>query len=448
MKNILKDLFYNFTSSSLLNVVLLLQFAIFFWVFCQVVTYYININTEPWVQNAKNDFQYYKLYQSWVGPDIGDDPFFIDNTKNALGEIKDQPEFIFMSINIDDGAWLSTKMLKNHFLDNSYDDFLFTSLYPGYFAETGRLKPLAEEIDGEEKIEVKLCRMEMNAVTHYIGQADGGRLFEEKDYHFNLHSEKVPVMMGAAYKPYFQIGDAFDLRITKRLKATVIGFLPENILYIADNTTEHMGYDAYTLDYHIILPYFDVEGIAMTSEERGFLQQNYYNYLMGTLLLPKDATDSQAMDIQKRVNEIYTRNSLYTVSTMNATRGIFLFQRETRQAVNIIFSLLIIMAGFNVFSLCLSLLNKINKNMQRYAIELMNGQSPHNIAIAFVLEILTIILFAAAIAAYFIWNLIRLNIQFLWLLLFIAGILLFPCVLIVLNKLRVIDTETLMRRNG
>lgn len=435
-----------FSRFSVMNFVLVLQFACFFWLFCQIITYYVNINTETWVQNAKNGYQYYTLYENWDEEDIGDDPMMVENIKKALQQVKSQPNFTYMAVNKEEDGIVSTEMLKKHFGEENYDDFLYMSQYPGYYSQTSQGKPEVQDIDGVPSIQLSLCRMDENAVQHYIKKVSSGRVFQEKDYKLQIHHKKVPVLLGAAYKKYFKVGDTFKLQLTREVEAEVIGILPENTQYISDSTTEQRGYQITTLDYKIILPYFDVDGEAVSKEDEIFLEENYYNYLQGTLVFEENVNDATILKAQEKINEIYLANHLYTVSTINATEGLKLFMKETRQSVNIIMFLLMIMAGFGVFSMCISLINKLNQNLNRYAIEIMNGQKLTRIIGSYVLEITVIMVIAAIITGYLMIRFILANIQFLMILLVIMLLVIIPCVLVLYIKFKMLNVEELLCR--
>lgn len=435
-----------FRRFSPLNLVLVLQFSCFFWLFCQIITYYVNINTEPWVQNAKNGYQYYTLYENWDEEDIGDDPMMVENIKKALKQVKSQSDFTFMSVNKDGDGIVFTDMLKEHFGDENYDDFLYMSQYPGYFSQTSQGKPEVQDINGEPSIQLSLCRMDENAVRHYIKKVSDGRVFQKADYELEIHSKKVPVLLGAAYGKYFKVGDTFRLQLTKEVEAEVIGILSENTQYISDSTMEQLGYQITTLDYKIILPYFDVNGEAVSKDDEVFLEENYYNYLQGTLVFEENVSDTAILKAQEKINEIYLANHLYTVSTINATEGLKLFMKETRQSVNIIMFLLATMASFGIFSVCISLINKLNQNLNRYAIEIMNGQKLTRIIGAYVVEVVIIMCIATVITGYLLIRFIRSNIQFLLILLGIMLLVIIPCVFVLVLKFKMLNVEELLCR--
>lgn len=429
----LSEVIYNLKKSIFLNVIIVLQFCCFLYLFSIIFTYYYNINTATWLQNIKGDYRYYTLYESEDNDDISDDPMMVSNIKSALNEVYQLSDCTYMAINRNAGACLSVDMLEEHFKGESYEKLLEDSF-------------VQENSDGVDVVTAYLCRMDKNAIQHYISKAAMGRIFAEEDFNLDIHETEVPVMLGAEYSNYFQVGDTFYLRMTKPLTAKVIGFLPKNTTYIADNTMEEKGYAIQTLDCTIILPYFDITGTPVNSEDKIFLDENYYNYLQGTLLMKASVSEMKAVQIQEELNEIFVKNNLYTVAAQNASQGMRMFQKETRESVTVLLVLVIVMAVFNIFSLCMSLLNKLNFNMNRYAIQLMNGQWPAKILWSYLLEILIMFMAALAVTGCKMWHEITSNISFLWLLLGTAVLVMLPCIIVLCRKMYSIDMEALLRR--
>lgn len=430
-----------------MNLMLAAQFACFFWLFCQVFTYYVNISTETWVVNAKNGYQYYSLYEaSNDNIDIDDDPLHIDNIKEALKEVKACPEFTFMALNTQDSGCVKKKTIQERFRDSDIDEFLDGNMYTGYYKLFPDRKPdpLYEDVDGEDQAAFSVCRMDENAFNHYIKKAGEGRLFNKEDYKISVHEKELPVVLGYGYTGHFQVGDTFSLRMTKPFTVKVIGILPEDTKYISDATLERGNECVSRFDYTIILPYFDIEGEAETSVEKMFLEENYYNYLQGTLVFDGDVSPELIARSQNRVNEIFVSHSLYTVAAINAGIGVRMFMKETRQSVNIVMSLLLIMAVFGIISLCISLISKLNQKMERYGIELLNGQSIGRIIRNYVLEIVVVMLVAALISGYSLRYYIMQNIVYGILLALTMIVVLIPAMVVMIVKIRRIDVEELL----
>lgn len=107
-------------------------------------------------------------------------------------------------------------------------------------------------------------------------------------------------------------------------------------------------------------------------------------------------------------------------------------------------ALLFVMAVFGVISLCISLISKLNQNMERYGIELLNGQSIGRIVRSYVREIAVVMLAAAVVSGYFLRHYIMNNVLYAGVLVFTMLVVLFPAVLVMIFKILHIDVEDLL----
>ena len=96
--------------------------------------------------------------------------------------------------------------------------------------------------------------------------------------------------------------------------------------------------------------------------------------------------------------------------------------------------------------ICISVTAKLNRNLHRYGIEIMNGQSTGTILAAFLLEILLIIAAAMGLAVWQFMDMIRYNLVFLWMILGFGLLAAAVTSLIFIRKLRTVDIEEIIRR--
>lgn len=102
-------------------------------------------------------------------------------------------------------------------------------------------------------------------------------------------------------------------------------------------------------------------GEAVSTEDEVFLEENYYNYLQGILAFEKDVSVTAILQAQQKINEIYLANHLYTVSAINATEGLKLFMKETRQSVDVIMFLLLFIMVLVIIPCIVVLLAKFKR---------------------------------------------------------------------------------------
>ena len=105
----------------------------------------------------------------------------------------------------------------------------------------------------------------------------------------------------------------------------------------------------------------------------------------------------------------------------------------------------ILMGVLSISGICMSVIAKLNRNMHRYGIEIMNGQSLRPIMGAFLLEILLVI---AAGMAFNVWkfsDMMQWNLMFLWVILGMALLAVLIVSAVFTRKLMKVDIEEIIR---
>lgn len=421
----------------LLDGILVAQFVLFFWLFGQTSTYYINISTETWVQNSKLG---HKIYTMQGGEDTQSadaaSSLESNNMRNALNEIQSAGGFEYMNLSTRAISFnMEEKYIKKHFGDKDINQYTDAAQF-----DENMHGEMIEE-NGKRYLPLALCQADYNASRFYFNKADGGRVFEEEDFNYTLGDKDIPVMMGHKYKKYFKVGDIVPVKLGVSLEAHVIGFLPENTVYDTDLTGVPMA-----LDYYIIMPYFHVEGDITNHAEDVFMLYNYGNSAYGMLVFDENAPDREILDAQKELNAIYKKWNLGTVITLTSSPGIVIFQSETRQSVNLLFSLLLTVAFAGMTALCMSLINKINSNMKKYAVWILNGCHLSHVVVLYIFYALALVSVSALVAGWLLRVYIQSNMQFLWLLLAGAAAVMVPCVIILVRRILKTDIENIMRK--
>lgn len=423
--------------SILADCLLVAQFALFFWLFGQTGTYYINISTQTWVQNAKLGHKIYTM-QGGDGTASSDAASSLEsnNMREALNEVQSANGVEYMNLTVGSLSFdMEEKYIKKHFENAD------VSKYTDAAQVDENMYSEMLEKDGKRCLPLALCQIDYNASRFYISGADGGRVFKKEDFDYTLGDKDIPIMMGHKYKKYFKTGDIIPVKFGISLNAHVIGFLPEHTIYETDLTGNQKA-----LDYYIVMPYFNVKGDITSYEEDVFMLYNYGNAAYGMLVFDENAPDREILDAQKELNEIYKKWNLGTVVTLASPPGIVIFQSETRQSVNLLFSLLLTVAFAGMVALCMSLINKLNFNMKKYAIWILNGCHLSRVVILYISNAFALVGASILAAGWFLRGYIHSNIQFLWLLLAGAAAVMTPCVIILVRRILKIDIETIMRK--
>lgn len=452
MKLLWREMRQNIKGSILSDGFLILQFSVFFWIAIQIIGYYVDLNSHSWVQTIKGDYQYYTLALNDAESSMAsmrqvqEDPLYLSNAREVLSQVRAQKSFQYIIATREQSYKVAVEDLERHFKGQSYQDYLAGSLYPGYYGRSAALlPPEPEELFGTQVISMSFTSLDWNAVQHYHLQADKGRVFEETDFFIEEDTRTFPVMLGAAYEPYFQVGDTFSFFFTEEYTARVIGFLKEDSMIITEESREQDSYPT-RMDYDIILPIFELRAEPSGDSFESFLRENDTRALLGILVMEADASGSESLNAQKKINEIYRANNLFTVVPVSTSDSIYLFQNETQYTVAMITALVAATAFFNVFSLCLSLSNKIERNLKRYGIELMNGQQMFRIVLAFLMEIIWIIGMAAVAVMIVCWETFYYNPKYFMAVLIPAVVFLTASGGILSRKLTGVNIEAIIRR--
>ena len=111
----------------------------------------------------------------------------------------------------------------------------------------------AYEIEGEPAIAAEAVQVKENFFDLFPVQITEGRGFTGDDYDF-LGTGKIPVILGAAYKGAFSLGDRFEgYYIFERFLFEVIGFTESGKAFYSSGENRPVPYDRY-----IIMPFASI----------------------------------------------------------------------------------------------------------------------------------------------------------------------------------------------
>ena len=255
------------------------------------------------------------------------------------------------------------------------------------------------------------------------------------------------MLLGDAYRPYFSVGDRFEVDfIYIKLPVEVIGFLAPHSDLVSDQFLPVNGHPV-SLDYDMVYPLFDrIERPLDTWEEREFAIMNFEGFLEGELVTDAATPRSQVTQIERDVGDLYLGNGLFPMHLDGSPRGIYIFQMETQQTVAVMTAMMAIVLGFTLLCIFLCLAAKIQRNLKRYATQLMLGQSISAIWGAYLLEILLVCALALGGTALIFSQEIRYIPNYLWMMLGLYGAVALLSSLAILWRLRGLEIENLIRR--
>ena len=457
MGNILDELRYNIKNSTFINLILIIQFILFFWQSTMILSYFLDMPLYETSNNIQGDTAYYSLGYSFstdegkeAAANQSSDPDYISNQAKVYDELHANPDLHFMTFSNVAAIPVEYEMLRKRFTDQELLDFYCNSQYPGEYNPT-EMPPETLTIpsyEGESfaKYDTKICRMDMPAMEHFQLQAEEGRLLDEEDFNYTWDQKVIPVLVGSAYSSGFDIGDRLDADMYGTgVQFEVVGILKENTVILTDAIYTLTG-EPYSLDYAIILPFFYITDLPENENQEFLADANYDEaFQEGMIAVDADTPKSEVNKIEKEINQIFVKNGLYPVSMVASTYGVKIFRTESQETLEVLLGASVLVGALTISGICMSTITKLNRNLKRYGTEIMNGQSVGMILAAFLLEILLVIAAAMMFTVWKFMDLIQLNLVFLWVILALALVSVLIVSAIFIRKLLKVDIEEIIR---
>lgn len=458
MRKVWEELKHNLSGGVLVTLVLIAQFAVFFWQGTLIASYFADTSTQSLSLSVQGDYAYYQLSYSTSNEEDEDalwgqssDPNFVSNAAETYRKVHEDPDLHYMAfgtsnlfVSFDDmNERFTLQELMN--LHTNSDE----NLYHQTDAETVPLESLTVPVQNGEwtsGFPPQIYRLDQAAAEHFQLRVSEGRMLEKQDYQFRWDQGSIPILVGSAYASGFKPGD----RIRADLygipyQFQVIGILEENTGIITDKYFSERGVPL-SLDHAMIVPYLYIQDIPENEDQEFFTSANYEEGLQGMVVLDAEAPRSELLRIEKKICGVFLQNGLYPITTSASPYGVLLFKTESQKTMQILVGASVLMGVMSISGICISVTAKLNRNLHRYGIEIMNGQSTGTILAAFLLEILLIIAAAMGLAAWQFMDMIRYNLVFLWMILGFGLLAAAVTSLVFIRKLRTVDIEEIIRR--
>ena len=457
MKNIVEELWHNLKSGVFVNLILIVLFTLFFWQGTAISSYFVDIPMGA-SGSRQADGLYYQLnYTRMSDTSSGDfndtlkqldDPNSIPGLDRIYRDLHEELGEKYFNINYAD-LKLDYRELSQRFEDDELLDFLGQSEYPGYYdpAETELMDVMPRYSIGNiaSVFFGQGLRMDENAMERFGLKVSEGSLFSKEDFVFQTGQKEIPVLLGNAFSGKYHPGETLNGYLFGDFQLRIVGILEENTTVLTEKLQNYETNEPEQLDHSVIAPYFYM-GAPETKEEQIFTSVNYQEGINGTIVLPLDVSRSEINRTAKQVSSIFNQNGLQPQMISGTSYGVVLFQQESEQTMRIFLGAGAVMAVLAVSGICMSMIAKLNRNLQRYGIEMMNGQSTGTILAAFLLEMALVIGAALLLTVWQFLSLIRNYTGFFLVTLALAGLSAAVVSLVFIRKLRTVDIEALIRR--
>ena len=174
MGNLFDELRYNIKNSVFVNVILIIQFILFFWQSTMILSYFLDMPLYEFPWNIPGDTTYYSLTYSFSNEEgkeamrtQGSNPDYISNQAKVYAELHENPDLHFMTFSNMVAISVEYETLRENFTDQELLDFFCDSEYPGQYnpadtpPETLTAPSYIEEVI--TRYETKICRMDQQA---------------------------------------------------------------------------------------------------------------------------------------------------------------------------------------------------------------------------------------------------------------------------------------------
>lgn len=425
MKMIFREVFESLTRRKWFSALICIQITMLFFTSSVLFLTYTQIETKSNRLKPLNELKPYQLSDDLV-PDSKMVEFFKDpgslnrlknfyqNLEHKLGE-----RYIYLfdqSVEVKPG---SKKEWDKKFIEG-YEDGAPIHLFEGPYYP---FKALQINKQGFENFSIPVSK---------------GTPFAEKDYYYD-NKGVIPVLLGAEYKPYYQIGDKITARyLFKDVKLVVKGFIQPNTLVF------NSVYPELYLDRYIVMPAQQFADVPSNKEELSFQQKHYLQLVNGTIF-----SGDSAYVVRSKLEHIKTISDFTDTQLIGANDSSLDF---VFSAIHINARLLRIIAGslfiVSILSLSILITTKIQDNLKNMSIHLISGATMKQLFSYYLAEVIFMVGLPGLITILLYQSLINVSfgIYMLMISILIAFIVLISAVPIYL-QFRKLDISRLLKRS-
>ena len=423
MRRIIKEVIWNFKQSFISNIILIFQLSICFWLICMICNSFFDMGFKEYYKEYIKDGKIYYQLSFSSPPLINSDARSLENAKEFINELRNQDDFIYTKYNAEQNVIINLdEMEKRGVEDKDINQFIYSELYDF------------------SSINLASYQMDRLGFEYFNFKMYDGRSFSDDDYILESELDKLPIILGYNYKDIFNIGEKIKyIYAGKVMEGEVIGILEKNSAIFNDNKY------SMPLDNRIILPLADFKYIAKDGEEQ-FNQSIVYSDMLSANIIA--SINSSNVDITRKIYDLCNRYDFmkYDPSITASTNGLDMFKGESEQAVKIMFIMLVVMTTFCIFTFIMNMHNKIEKNMRRYLIQILQGASIKHIMVTYLLETFIVILLSLGISGYLLRKEITISYTFLLLLSALAFIVAIITSATIAYRIKNLDSDKLLRR--
>ncbi|MEN8435961.1 hypothetical protein NX821_003221 (plasmid) [Clostridium septicum] len=428
MRILIKEVIWNFKQSFISNIILIFQLAICFWLICMLSNSFSDMGFKRYYKDfIKNDEIYYQMsfYESaFILSELSSDVRALENTKSFINDLRSQKDFTYAKYTSIQNVFVNNEEFEKRGVSkNNLNNFLSSS-------------------SGDPNVISLLShQMDKNGFDHFEFEVYEGRSFNNEDYVLKSSSDELSIILGYNYKDILKVGEKIKfIYAGKQLEGEVVGILEK------DSSIFNNNINVTSLDNELIIPLTDFEYMPENMEEQYHQAVVYVDILGGANIIT--SINSNNIDITRNIYNLCTMYDFmkFNPSITATTNGLNMFKGESEQAIKLIFGMIIVMAIFCIFTFIMNMYNKIEANMRRYLIQILQGASINHIIATYILEIFIVIVLSLGISGYLLRREISISYTFLLLLAVLSSIVTIITSITIAYRFKKLDSDKLLRR--
>ncbi len=335
-------------------------------------------------EKTYTEWQYYSLYDSMLGEieqEIYQNPVAVMQLKRMNELLHEEENFTYLEV---------------------YDNAVYIRDYKGTLENLNGYE--TNHYEHSDKVEihgqgmgfysaVKGMWVGRNVFEHFQLCLSEGTVPEEQDFIWR-ETDTVKVVLGAAYRDTYQLGERFQLDFYIADKeAEVVGFLAEGAVLAYKNKLVN-------LDQYLLLPQYDLPYPSQEVESEEY-HSFWFAYLMKNNGMV--AAHCSAEGVQEIVSSLCEKVGLPLIYYIDQAdyRQMTTFGTNMKELTETLFLLALGSMGLSVVLLCVHFVLRIKDNMRYYAILCSCGYSMKKIIGMIVAELAGLLLVSAVVGYFF-----------------------------------------------
>lgn len=225
------------------------------------------------------------------------------------------------------------------------------------------------EMNGKSYSDVKSMRL--NQVVFQLNnvQLASGKGFEDEAYIYNENEDTVPIILGANYSKFYEIGDEIEIDYyQKEFTGIVTGFLKSFQTIMTNHDPE------FQLDSYMILPVVNFSAPPSSMLERHPEDELFYK---ATALMNSNGniiTEYSPLEIKELLDRLATETGFVEFSIIGAnSMATDLLYNMTKQNKNVLYIVTFLLFAIMTIVFVFTFHLKIKKNVDTYAVLLISG---------------------------------------------------------------------------